>query len=349
MTFRMPAEWEPHEATWIGWPTNPEDWPGKLPAVEWAFVEIVRHLARHEHVHILAPSGETEDAARVKLDMAGVERSSVSFHLLETNRNWLRDAGAIFVREIQSRALQARHFKFNAWAKYDNFHLDRVIPETMERVAGVLLEKAVIEGAEKNDWMVLEGGAIDVNGAGLIMTTEECLLSNVQERNPGFSKSEIEAALLKNLGCEHIIWLNRGIDGDDTHGHIDDTARFVAGRVVVVMEEKNPADPNHEPLAENLEILRSYRDAKGGLEVVTLPMPEPTVFDGLKVPASYANFYIANGTVLVPTFNDPSDRTALGILQELFPDRAVRGIHAVDLVWGLGTLHCLTQQQPRIG
>ncbi len=345
--FQMPAEWEPHEATWIGWPTNPEDWPGKLPAVEWVFVEMVRHLAPHEHVHILIGDAEAEESARAKLDMAGVEHEAVSFHLLETNRNWLRDAGAIFTRNRASGELKAMHFKFNAWAKYDNYHLDQTIPETMERVAGVAREKALIAGSAKTDWMVLEGGAIDVNGAGILMTTEECLLSDVQARNPDFTREEIESALKSNLGVQTILWLNKGIAGDDTHGHVDDAARFVSERTVIAMEEKNKDDENHEILAENLEILRSYRDAKGALDVVPIPMPAPTVFDGLLVPASYANFYIANETVLVPTFNDPNDRIALGILQELFPSRVVRGIHAVDLVWGLGTLHCLTQQQPK--
>jgi len=342
----MPAEWDRHAATWIGWPVNPEDWPGKIEVAEWVFVEIVRHLAPHEHVHILVPNAETEDAVREKLTRAWVAEDAVSFHLMETNRNWLRDAGAIFVRDTKSNALRGMHFKFNSWAKYENFHLDRLIPETMSRVTGHPLEKAMIEGAGKSEWMTLEGGAIDVNGDGIVMTTEECLLSNVQERNPGFSRAEIESALKLNLGCDHVLWLKQGIAGDDTHGHVDDTARFVGPRVVIAMEEKNEADDNHAPLRENLEILRSWRDEKGGLEVIPIPMPAKLEFEDLRLPASYANFYIANNTVLVPTFNDPNDRIALNILQELFPDRIVRGIHAVDLVWGLGTIHCLTQQQP---
>ncbi len=342
----MPAEWEPHEASWIGWPVNPDDWPGKLDAVRWAFVEIARHLSKAERVHILVPTQAVERDATKRLQMAGVDPRMISFHCLKTNRNWLRDAGAIFVADRATGKMNALQFKFNAWAKYDNWRLDRAIPELMSRIAHCPLEKGTIQSERKKDWMTLEGGAIEVNGAGLLMTTEECLLSDVQARNPGHSKQEVEHALKSNFGCERIIWLQHGIEGDDTHGHIDDLARFVAERTVVAVEEKNPRHPNHRPLRENLEILKSFRDEKGSLEIVLLPMPETIVFDGMTLPASYANFYIANETVLVPTFNDPADRVALGIIQDVFPSRVVRGISAVDLIWGLGTLHCLTQQQP---
>jgi agmatine deiminase len=343
----MPAEWEGHEATWIGWPSHASDWPGKLEAVEWVFVEIVRHLASGEHVHILARDDELAARGKDRLRRAGVLEGAYSFHICETNRNWLRDAGAIFVRRAEEPRLRAMRFQFNGWAKYDNYALDQRVPVVMAEAAGTELQRAEIAREDGADWMVLEGGAIDTNGAGLLLTTEECMLSSVQERNPGYSKAQIEAGLKTNLGIDRIIWLGRGVGGDDTHGHVDDIARFVNERMVVAMEEPDGNRPNHSVLRENLDRLRAYRDEQGALEVVTLAMPEEVAFEGETLPASYANFYIANETVLVPTFNDPNDRVTLGILQELFPERTVRGIHSVDLVWGLGTIHCLTQQQPR--
>lgn len=344
--YTMPAEWAPHASTWIGWPVNEADWPGKLASVEWAFVEIVRHLARVEGVNILARDASVREEARKKLERAEVNLDAVSFHLRETDRNWLRDSGAIFVREGSAGNWKALHFNFNAWAKYDNYQLDQHVPETMAAAAGVERERPAIEGDPGSRWMVLEGGAIDVNGSGLLLATEECLLGPIQERNPGYGRRETEEALRRYLGAAGIIWLKNGIVGDDTGGHVDDVARFVSERTVITMEDRHEKGGNAELLKENLEILRSYKDEKGRLEVVSLPMPEPLIFEGLQLPASYANFYIANETVLVPTFNDPADRQALGILQELMPDRKVRGIHSVDLIWGFGSVHCLTQQQP---
>lgn len=348
--YRMPAEWEPHEAMWIGWPVNPDDWPGKLPAVEWVFVEMVRFLAPGEQVHILVPNGDEEARVARLLAGAGVEAGRVTFHQLRTDRNWLRDSGAIFVREPGNNTLRALHFGFNAWAKYDNYELDRHIPPLMAEVAGTPLERPVLgsTGDQNKDWFILEGGSIDVNGAGLLLTTEECLLGDSQIRNPGATKEELERALQRYLGADGVIWLGKGIEGDDTGGHVDDIARFVAERTVVALEPQDDSDtPEKRHLADNLERLRAWRDDAGGLEVVPIPMPEPLVYDDTRLPASYANFTIGNEVVLVPTFNDPMDRIALGILQECFRDRTVRGLHAVDLVWGFGAAHCLTQQQPR--
>lgn len=342
----MPAEWERHAATWIGWPVNPEDWPGKIAPVEWVFAEIVRKIAPGERVHILVPDTEAEAGAAEKLARAGVDFAAISFHRMPTDRNWLRDSGAIFARERGSGGLRALQFQFNAWAKYDNFKRDRAIPLAMARAAGAPMENAMIVGETGHAWMVLEGGAVDVNGAGLALATEECLLSPIQERNPGFGRREVEAALRDHLGAQRVIWLRGGIAGDDTHGHIDDAARFVGERKVLAAVERDPSSPNYRPLQENLEILRGWRDEKGALEVIELPMPEPLVFEETPLPASYANFYVANEAVLVPTFNDPNDGIALGILRDLFPERRAIGIHSVDLVWGFGTIHCLTQQQP---
>jgi agmatine deiminase len=337
----MPAEWEPHRATWIAWPHNPEDWPGKFEPVPWVYVEIVRLLSRSEPVCIVAlPEEETQ--ARLMLERAGVDPARVRFFPFPTDRVWLRDSGPIFVVDRQGRRA-ALDWHFNAWAKYDNWHHDDTLPE---RIAGEL-HLPRWQPEKHGQRVVLEGGSIDVNGAGLVLTTEECLLSPIQARNPDLDRREVEQVLCDFLGVQRVLWLNRGIAGDDTHGHIDDLARFVGPRTVVTVIEDDAGDENHEPLRENLERLRAMTDVEGApLEVVPLPLPSPVVFDGQRLPASYANFYIANRCVLVPTFNDARDREALSTLARVFPGREVVGIHAVDLVWGLGTLHCLTQQEP---
>ena len=318
---RIPAEWEPHEATWIGWPHNRTDWPGKIAPIHWVYGEIVRKLAPGEVVRILVQSAAVEARARQVLRAVDVDLSRVEFLRCQTNRGWTRDSGPIFVKDGQGR-LTIVHFRFRAWAKYDDWQLDAKIPAFAARKLGYPIVTTDFS---------LEGGAIDTNGEGTLITTEECLLDDrVQVRNPGLDRAAIEAKLREYLGVRRVIWLGKGIAGDDTHGHVDDLCRFVNRNTVVLC-----GDPeNHERL-------------KGtGLNVVMLPMPDPLYFRGQRLPASYANFYIANAAVLVPTFNDPADRVALGILSELFRDRPVVGIHAVDLVLGLGTLHCLTQQQP---
>lgn len=353
--FRMPAEWAPRAATWLGWPAREEDFPGRLEPVRWAFVEILRHLSVSEPVHLLVASEADRDDAADRLERAHADLSAISFHELETDRNWLRDSGAIFARRdsagpggADAGELVGLQFRFDAWAKYDNHSLDRSIPPLMARTAGVELLRPTIRSREtgREAWMTLEGGAIDVNGAGLGMATEECLLSDVQERNPGFSREDVEDALRRWLGVERTIWLPGGVDGDDTHGHIDDCARFAGERVVVVAHDPDETTPHHATLRRNLEILREWRDESGGLDVVPLPLPARLEFEDLVLPASPANFYVGASTVLVPTFNDPADRVALGILADLFPDRTVRGIHSVDLIWGLGSIHCMSQQQP---
>lgn len=340
--FYMPAEWAPHEATWIAWPHNRNDWPGKFSPIPWVYAEIVRHLSRVEKVHILIGDRIREKRARQVLDRAGVDLQQVRFFTIPTDRVWTRDYGPTFVKSKKGD-VGCVCWQFNAWAKYPDWKRDvRVNRHIAHR-----LKLPSWEPTTHGRRIVLEGGSIEVNGAGLLLTTEECLLSPIQARNPGLAREELETVLSQHLGISKVLWLNRGIVGDDTHGHIDDLARFVAERRVVTVIEKNRADPNHEPLEENLRLLRAMTDVKGKpLEVVRLPMPAPVVFAGQRLPASYANFYIANSLVLVPTFNDPADRAALGILADLFPGRQVIGIHAVDLVWGLGTLHCMTQQQP---
>lgn len=329
-TFRMPAEWEPHEGTWLAWPHEKSDWPGKFPPVPWVYCEIVRHLSREERVHILVNDRAAERSVRKLLKKAHVPTDRVDFFHCRTDRSWTRDFCPTFVRD-ENQATVILDWKFNGWAKYENSATDDAVPAQMAARIGM-------ERVEPG--IVLEGGSIDVNGSGLLLTTEECLLSKVQERNPGMTRADYEDVFRKYLGVERTIWLKRGIAGDDTHGHVDDLARFVGADTIVIAAEENPDDENFEPLQENLRLLQQEP-----LRVVPLPMPAPVYFDGQRLPASYANFYIANNLVLVPTFNDPNDRLALNTLAELFPGRKVTGIHAVDLVLGLGTLHCLTQQQ----
>ena len=336
-SFRMPAEWEPHAATWIGWPHNVTDWPGKFPPIPWVYGEIVRELAPGEVVRILVDSRVQQAQASRILKKAGVDLARVDFLRFPTNRGWTRDFGPIFVRG--EKGLAIARFHFNAWAKYKDWKNDDKIPDRAAKHFKLPLIEAKI---------VLEGGSIDVNGRGTLLTTEECLLDpKVQTRNPGLSRLELETVFRDTLGITNTLWLGKGIAGDDTHGHVDDLCRFVKPGTVVVCREDDPKDVNYRPLAENRERLQGMHLEKGAsIEVIDLPMPAPLYFDGVRLPASYANFYIANSAVLVPTFNDPKDRIALGVLAEVLPDRPVVGIHAVDLVWGLGTLHCLTQQEP---
>jgi agmatine deiminase len=340
--FRMPAEWETHAGTWIGWPHNASDWPGKFAAIPWVYAEIVRLLSQHETVNILVQNEAAEQRAASALHRAGANLGRIVFHRWATDRVWLRDSGPIFVRNAQNQ-IAITDWKFNAWAKYDDWKLDDQVPA---HVAG-LMQAPRWQPAAGNHRLVLEGGSIDVNGSGTLITTEECLLSEVQQRNPGVTRDQLEVAFHDYLGIDQVLWLDRGTAGDDTHGHVDDITRFIAPETIVTAVEPDMADSNHEPLAENLARLKASRTLDGKQwTIVELPMPRPVVFRGQRLPASYANFYIANGLVLVPTFNDPNDRVALGILGQVFPGREVIGIHAVDLVWGLGTLHCMTQHQP---
>jgi agmatine deiminase len=340
--YRLPGEFEYHEATWIGWPNNKQDWPGKFQPIPWVYGEIVRYISRGEKVRIIVQSQDHQKKAEAVLNSVDADLTNIEFFKLMTDRNWLRDAGPQFVKNKNNQTVLI-NFKFNAWAKYDNFELDNKIPEMISKK----LKLEIVRAEYNKKQVVLEGGSIDYNGLGTIITTEECLLDNeTQVRNPGFSKNDYEAVFKKYLGATNVIWLNKGIAGDDTHGHVDDITRFINKNTVVTCIESHPNDLNYLPLMENREILEDAKSEDGsGLEIIELPMPSPVIFKGERLPASYANFYISNYAVLVPTFNDPNDKIALGILSELFEDREVIGIHAVDLVWGLGTLHCLTHEQ----
>jgi len=343
--YRMPAEWEPHDATWIGWPHNLTDWPGKFAPIPWAYGEIVRHIIAGEIVRILVNSNGHEEKARRILKRIGVDLARVEFYRFPTDRGWTRDFGPMFVKRDAPRAdVVIARFGFTGWAKYPNWRKDCQVPERAARALHLRMFDAVVKGRR----FVLEGGSIDVNGRGTLLTTEECLLDpHTQVRNPGFSREEIAAVFRQFLGVTNVLWLGKGIAGDDTHGHVDDLCRFVNPHTVLLCWENNPHDANYSALQENWERVKDMRTEIGAkLEAVPLPMPSPVYLDGQRLPATYANFYISNAAVLVPTFNDPRDLIALGTIGDLFPDRPVVGIHAVDLVWGLGTLHCLTQQQP---
>jgi agmatine deiminase len=357
----MPAEWEPHAATWLAWPHYHGDWPGKFEPIPWVYAEVVRNIATHERVELLVNDSLSERKARKFLDRANALSANVRFHRWRTNRVWTRDSGCIFLAQqgpdcarpdsggrpspsrSEPRKALALKFRFNAWAKYSNWRHDEKIGSLMAKAAHAREIRPV--SAERR--IVLEGGSIDVNGCGTLLTTEECLLSNVQERNPGMTRIHYEKAFADYLGAPNVIWLGRGIFGDDTHGHVDDLTRFVAPDTLVTMVEPDAKDVNHAPLRANLRRLQAARDQNGKqLTIVEIPMPGPVVFEGRRLPASYANFYIATGVVLAPVFNDPNDRVALNTLAQLFPRRSIVPIYSGDLVWGLGTMHCMTQQQP---
>jgi agmatine deiminase len=360
---RMPAEWEPHAATWLAWPHYRDDWPGKFEPIPWVYAEIIRNLARHERVELIVNDAAAERRACKTLKLANALSENVRFYRWPTNRVWTRDSGCTFVtpprpgfaspdfrgrlspRDHRGGQICALTWRFNAWAKYPNYQHDEKIGGLMARSAGAD-EVQPFLGKKR---VVLEGGSIEVNGQGTLLTTEECLLSKTQQRNPGMKRADYERVFADYLGAKNVIWLNSGIAGDDTHGHVDDITRFVSPDTVVTAVESDPGDPNYEPLRENIRRLRAATDQDGkSLSIIELPMPARVIFEGRRLPASYANCYIANGLVLVPVFNDPNDRVALDILADLFPDREVVGIYCGDLIWGFGALHCMTQQQPAV-
>ena len=344
--YRMPAEWEPHKATWLNWPHNPTDWPGRMSAVQKVYAELSQKLAVVEKVCILVNSVKHEARARKYLEQVLADLANISFHHISTNRSWIRDYGPTFVSDNRTKGKLKRiiRFRFNGWARYTAHKKDNSVPSEMAH----RLNFKVISAKWRNSPLVLEGGSIDVNGFGSLITTEECLLDQkTQPRNPGITRSELEKLFRKYLGVINVIWLRRGIEGDDTHGHVDAICRFVDRRTLVLAMETNPSDVNTDALVENLERLKNARLEDGTKPfIVKLPMPKPVYFKKWRLPASYVNFYIANKIVLVPIFNDPADQKALGILADLFHTRDVIGISALDLLIGLGGLHCITLQEP---
>ncbi|TRZ44000.1 agmatine deiminase family protein [Robertkochia solimangrovi] len=343
---RFPAEWEKQSGILLCFPANGNDWPGKYQAIQWAFVEFIKKVSEYESVYLMVANEDLKEKVAEMLDRANVDSDKIQYIIEKTNRSWMRDSGPIIV-ENDDKSKEAINFNFNGWAKYKNYRLDKNVPESVGKALGLPVTVATYNGKP----VVLEGGAIDTNGKGTIMTSEECLLHpDIQVRNAGFTKEDYEAVFKEYLGATNVIWLGNGVEGDDTHGHIDDLCRFVDEDTIVTVVESDSKDANYKALQDNLERLKNATLENGKApKIVELPMPKKLVFEDLRLPASYANFLIVNGAVLVPTFNDPNDRKALNILADCFPDREIIGISAIDLIWGFGTLHCLSQQIPVLG
>lgn len=341
--FRLPAEWEKHQFTLLAFPYEGRDWPGKFHAIRWVFVEIIRKVTLFENVLLVVRSESHQRMVTDMLTRAHVNIHNITFLIKDTNRGWMRDSGPVIVKTHSGERIAIK-FAFNGWAKYGNYRKDSSNPEVIAKFLKIPVKNAFFEGRH----VVLEGGAIDSNGDGTLITTEECLLDeSVQVRNPGFGKKEYEQLFSEYLGIRKVIWLGKGIEGDDTHGHIDDFCRFVNHNTVVLCRESNSKDPNYRILEENFERLSQERLAGGEkLNIIEIPMPSRIEFEDLRLPASYVNFLITNSCVLVPVFNDPNDCKALGKISEVFPGYKIIGLSAIDLVWGLGTLHCLSREIP---
>jgi agmatine deiminase len=339
--FYMPAEWHPHAGTWLTWPTDPETWPGRVEQVEEIYLEMIAALAPHEIVNVLVDDEETAESVRQRCNFNAA--SNVRFHPLRTVDSWIRDYGPNFLID-RNGAGAFNDWVFNAWGnKYEELKKDDQIPRLLE---------PILRLPRFEPGIVMEGGSIEVNGNGCVLTTEQCLLN--PNRNPELSRARIEEYLKNYLAVTKVLWLGEGIVGDDTDGHIDDIARFVSSRTILCAVEDDPADANYEILDDNLARLKSMTDTRGRpFEIVTLPMPgvvggeSTTTRDLDRLPASYANFYIANNVVLLPVFGHANDARATEILQGVFRDRRVIPINCEPLVWGMGTIHCLTQQQPQ--
>lgn len=339
---RWPAEWEKHAHTLLAWPATGLDWPGKYETFQHAFADLVRIIAVRENVLIAVASAKHRALVRSLLVKAHADMKRVRFFTQPLDRTWMRDESPVFVKN--GSTTEAIHFRFTGWAKYPNHKLDQKLPEAVTKALRMQRTAAMHQGRH----VVLEGGGIDGNGRGTMITTEECFMHpSVQVRNPGFTKADYAAVFREYLGVKNIIWLGDGIAGDDTHGHVDDLCRFVDERTIVLCREKNSREKNYRVLEENVERIADARLENGSKpRIAYLPMPKPLYYDGLRLPASYANFIFAGDALLVPTFNDPNDRIALGILADLLPKRTIIGVHALDIVWGLGTLHCLSHEIP---
>lgn len=337
--FRFPAEWELQEALWLSWPHKEESWPGKLETIYAPYSQFIKIVADDQLVRINVADEEMKNFATKHIEAAGANMENISFHMNPTNDAWCRDHGPAFVINDQTGEKAVVDWGYNAWGgKYPPFDLDDVVPTRIAKEFNLKLFTPPI---------VMEGGSVEFNGKGTVLTTTACLLN--KNRNPHLTKEQIEQYLLDYYGQDQVLWLGDGIIGDDTDGHIDDITRFVADDTVLTVIEEDPNDENHPILQENLESLKTMRLLDGRpLKIVELPMPKPVIYEDQQLPASYANFYIANKTVIVPVFNDENDERALAIIQSCFPDRKVIGIDSVDIIWGLGSFHCLSQQEPKI-
>ena len=341
-TYRMPAEWEPQKSTWIAWPHNREDWPGKFNEIPWVFSKIITILSKVQSVNVLVKNKSDKKKAFFFLNILNARIKNIKLIVCKTDRAWVRDFLPIFLKDKKNRNVLS-NWEFNAWAKYKNFINDNKAYLKVKKFNRI----KAINPMHMKKKIVLEGGSIDVNGDGLILTTKQCLLSKVQQRNKGFKIHDYNQIFNKFFGIRKVIWLNKGICGDDTNGHIDDIARFVSKNKIFIAKEKNNKDKNFKNLNENIKLIKKFKRLhKEKLKVIYLPMPKAKFIDGIRVPASYLNFYIANKVVLVPSFNDTNDKIVIKIFKKHFKNRKIISINCSKLVWGFGTIHCMTQQEP---
>lgn len=347
--FRMPAEWEKQDSTWLAWPHNKNDWPGLFAKIPDVFREIISSISKYQKVNLLV-----QDRAQVKkiqkyLNQKNIRLSNVRIHIIQTNRVWTRDTGPIYLINKKKREKIILNWGFNAWAKYKDYQHDNLVPLEIAKIQNIQSITPMVAGKKNSMPFVLEGGSIDVNGQGTLITTKECLLGAVQQRNPGLSKKKIETVIAKHLNIKKFIWLNKGIVGDDTHGHVDDITRFFDTNKIFTAIEHNKKDKNYGPLQENLKILeKSTNQDNKKNEIIEIPMPKPLYIKKTRVPASYLNFYFANNVVLVPVFEDKNDEIALNIIQKNIKNRKIIPINCKDLIWGFGAIHCMTQQEPSV-
>ena len=341
LNYRMPAEWEKQKSTWIAWPHNKKDWPNKFRFIPYVFCEIISKISNHQKVNILIEKKTIKKKINFFLKKFLKNTNNISFRVCKTNRAWLRDSFPIFVKKANNKKVLI-NWGFNGWAKYKNFNHDNKICSKIKKFIGLNSITPII----RNKRIILEGGSIDVNGKGILLTTRECLQSNIQARNPGLKQHEYEFIFRKYLGVKEVFWLNKGIAGDDTHGHIDDIARFVSEKKIFLAYENNKKDINYKPLNENYQIIKKSIKKKN-FKIIKIPMPKAKYINGIRVPASYLNFYIANKIVLVPIFNDNKDKIVIKIFKKHFKNREIVPIDCSLLIWGFGAIHCMTQQEPK--
>ena len=345
--FRMPAEWEKQQSVWIIWPYNKNDWPGLFKFIPKTVSEIVSVISKTQTVNLIVKIKKDINLIKKKLKKNNYTKTNVKFHVIPTDRIWIRDSGPIFLKNIKNKKKILLNFKFNGWSKYKNYKKDDKINNVISSITRIkkIDPKVKINNITKR--IVLEGGSIDVNGKGSILLTKECLLSKIQERNPGIKKKEYEDLLRKYLNVSNFIWLKKGIIGDDTHGHVDDISRFISKNTILTAIEINKKNPNYKILNDNLKILKNSKNERGKkFKIIKVPMPKPIYINKSIVPASYMNFFIANKIVLLPIYNDKNDLKVISIFKRNFKNRKIITINCEKLIWGFGAIHCMTQQEP---
>tara|TARA_Y200000002_G_scaffold379679_1_gene389492 strand:+ start:1193 stop:2263 length:1071 start_codon:yes stop_codon:yes gene_type:complete len=347
--FRMPAEWELQESVWVAWPYNKNDWPELFENIPSIVSQIISELSKSQKVNLLIKNYKDKKIIINLLNKFSHKLSNINFHSISTNRIWLRDSGPIFLINDKTKKKIMLNFKFNAWSKYKDYRKDNNINNKLSKLIKIKKINPLVKINKKHKQLVLEGGAIDVNGKGSILLTKECLLSKVQERNPGITKSILEKTLMKYLNVKNFVWLNKGIKGDDTHGHIDDISRFVSKNTIMTAVESNKRDKNYKNLKENLKILRNAKNInKKKFKIIKIPMPKTMYIKNTRVPASYLNFYMANKIVLLPIFSDVNDKKVILIFKKFFKTKKIVPIDCTELVWGFGAIHCMTQPEPKV-